>query len=112
MPQTFHIAVIAGDGIGPEVIREAIRVADAATPKSDARCEWTHFPWGTDYYFQHGRMAPADFLDTLAGLLLPIRRRFDQCVCLRPAYLYPGVESPLRNKLGGSIDMLVFRENT
>jgi tartrate dehydrogenase/decarboxylase/D-malate dehydrogenase len=161
MPRTFRIAVIAGDGIGPEVIREAIRVADAAAPKSDARCEWTHFPWGTDYYFQHGRMAPADYLDTLAGLgkgdgtllleqpegcsaqksrvpcsafdaillgavghpsvqdhvtlnglLLPIRRRFDQCVCLRPAYLYPGVESPLRNKPGGSIDMLVFRENT
>lgn len=89
---------------------------------------------GTDYYFQNGRMAPADYLDTLAGfdaillgavghpsvqdhvtlngLLLPIRRRFDQCVCLRPAYLYPGVDSPLRNKPGGSIDMLVFRENT
>ena len=42
MPKTFRIAVIAGDGIGPEVIREAIRVADAA-PKSDERCEWTHF---------------------------------------------------------------------
>ena len=134
MTKTFRIAVIAGDGIGPEVIREAIRVADVAAPKSDARCEWTHFPWGTDYYFQNGRMAPADYLDTLAGfdaillgavghpsvqdhvtlngLLLPIRRRFDQCVCLRPAYLYPGVESPLRNKPGGSIDMLVFRENT
>ena len=134
MTNTFRIAVIAGDGIGPEVIREAIRVADVAAPKSDARCEWTHFPWGTDYYFQNGRMAPADYLDTLAGfdaillgavghpsvqdhvtlngLLLPIRRRFDQCVCLRPAYLYPGVESPLRNKPGGSIDMLVFRENT
>jgi tartrate dehydrogenase/decarboxylase/D-malate dehydrogenase len=79
-------------------------------------------------------MAPPDFLDQLAtyhamllgavghpevqdhltlnGLLLPIRRRFDQCVCLRPAYLYAGVESPLRNKAPGSIDMLVFRENT
>ena len=134
MTKTFRIAVIAGDGIGPEVICEAIRVADVAAPKSDARCEWTHFPWGTDYYFQNGRMAPADYLDTLAGfdaillgavghpsvqdhvtlngLLLPIRRRFDQCVCLRPAYLYPGVDSPLRNKPGGSIDMLVFRENT
>ena len=134
MTKTFRIAVIAGDGIGPEVIREAIRVADVAAPKSDARCEWTHFPWGTDYYFQNGRMAPADYLDTLAGfdaillgavghpsvqdhvtlngLLLPIRRRFDQCVCLRPAYLYPGVDSPLRNKPGGSIDMLVYRENT
>ena len=48
---------------------------------------------------------------TLNGLLLPIRRRFDQCVCLRPAYLYPGVESPLKHKEPGSIDILVFREN-
>ena len=79
-------------------------------------------------------MAPPDFLDSLAkhdaillgavghpqvqdhitlnGLLLPIRRRFDQCVCLRPSYLYPGVTSPLRDKAPGSIDILVFRENT
>ncbi len=49
---------------------------------------------------------------TLNGLLLPIRRRFDQCVCLRPSYLYDGVESPLRDKPAGSIDMQVFRENT
>jgi len=134
MTDTKRIAVIAGDGIGPEVIREAIRVADAAAPLSATKCEWTHFPWGTDFYFQHGRMAPADYLDQLApfdaillgavghpdvqdhvtlnGLLLPIRRRFEQFVCLRPAYLYPGVESPLRNKAPGSIDLLVFRENT
>lgn len=131
--QTRRIAVIAGDGIGPDVTAEAIRVADAAAPRSSAKFEWTHFPWGTDYYFQHGRMAPADYLDTLAefdaillgamghprvqdhvtlnGLLLPIRRRFDQCVCLRPAYLYDGVASPLSGKRAGSIDMLVFREN-
>ena len=131
---SLRIAVLAGDGIGPEVIREAIRVTDLAVSRSDARCEWVHFPWGTDYYFQHGRMAPADYLDQLApfdaillgavghpkvqdhvtlnGLLLPIRRRFDQYVCLRPSYLYEGVESPLRNKKAGSIDMLVFRENT
>lgn len=132
--KTHRIAVIAGDGIGPEVTREAIRAADAAAPLSDAKCEWTYFPWGTDFYFEHGRMAPADYLDALApfdaillgavghprvqdhvtlnGLLLPIRRRFDQYVCLRPSYLYPGVESPLRNKPPGSIDILVYRENT
>lgn len=131
MTNTFRIAVISGDGIGPEVTAEAIRVADQAATLSSAKLHWTHFPWGTDYYFQHGRMAPADYLDTLApfdaillgavghpnvqdhitlnGLLLPIRRRFDQCVCLRPAYLYDGVESPLSGKR--SIDMLVFREN-
>ena len=133
MPR-FRIAVIAGDGIGPEVTREAMRCADAAVGRSGSQIAWTEFPWGTDYYFEHGRMAPPEFLDELAtydamllgavghpsvqdhitlnGLLLPIRRRFDQCVCLRPAFLYAGVESPLRNKAPGSIDMLVFRENT
>ena len=133
MPQ-HQIAVIAGDGIGPEVTREAMRAADAAVSRTGSRLSWTEFPWGTDHYFTHGRMAPVEFLEELArfdamllgavghpavqdhitlnGLLLPIRRRFDQCVCLRPAYLYDGVESPLRNKAPGSIDMLVFRENT
>lgn len=133
MPQ-FQIAVIAGDGIGPEVTREAMRAADAAVLRTGSTINWTEFPWGTDHYFKFGRMAPSEFLDELAkfdamllgavghpqvqdhitlnGLLLPIRRRFDQCVCLRPAYLYAGVESPLRDKAPGSIDMLVFRENT
>ena len=131
---THRIAVIAGDGIGPEVTHEAMRAAEAAVAKVGSSIEWTEFPWGTDYYFAHGRMAPAEFLDELAkfdamllgavghpkvqdhitlnGLLLPIRRRFDQCVCLRPAFLYEGVDSPLRGKAPGSIDMLVFRENT
>ena len=133
MPTQFHIAVIEGDGIGPEVTQAAMRAVDAAASLSDACFEWTPYPWGTDFYFQHGKMADDDFLDRLAGhdavllgavghpevqdhitlngLLLPIRRRFDQYVCLRPAYLYPGVESPLRNKAPGSIDILVFREN-
>ena len=134
MASTIRIAVIAGDGIGPEVTVHAVQVADAAATRSGIQLEWTHFPWGTNYYFQHGQMAPLDFIDqlsqfdsillgavghpkvqdhiTLNGLLLPIRRRFDQCVCLRPAYLFEGVESPLRNKAPGTIDMLVFRENT
>ena len=133
MARKYNIAVIEGDGIGREVTREAIRVAEAAGALSNARFDWKQYPWGTDYYFKHSRMAPDDFLDqlaghdaillgavghpdvqdhiTLGGLLLPIRRRFDQCVCLRPAYLYPGVESPLRDKPPGSIDILVFREN-
>lgn len=132
--RTVQIAVLAGDGIGPEVTREAVRAVEAAIPRSDAAVKWTYFPWGTDYYFQHQRMAPADYLDQLApfdaillgavghprvqdhitlnGLLLPIRRRFDQYVCLRPSYLYEGVQSPLRDKPAGSIDLVVFRENT
>jgi tartrate dehydrogenase/decarboxylase/D-malate dehydrogenase len=132
--KTCNIAVIEGDGIGPEVTREAIAAADAAGGLSGAEFRWTKYPWGTDYYFEHGRMAPADYLDQLArhdaillgavghpqvqdhvtlnGLLLPIRRRFDQYVCLRPALLYEGVDSPLVGKAPRSIDMLVFRENT
>jgi tartrate dehydrogenase/decarboxylase/D-malate dehydrogenase len=132
--KNFDIAVIEGDGIGPEVTRAAIAAADAAAPSSEVTFKWTRYPWGSDYYFEHGRMAPADYLDQLArhdaillgavghpkvqdhvtlnGLLLPIRRTFDQYVCLRPAYLYAGVESPLANKAPCSINMLVFRENT
>ncbi len=133
MTAVLNIAVIEGDGIGPEVTQAAMAAADAAAPRSQARFAWTRYPWGTDYYFQHGRMAEQGFLDKLAehdaillgavghpavqdhitlnGLLLPIRRRFNQFICLRPAFLYPGVESPLRNKQPGSIDILVFREN-
>lgn len=133
---TYRIAVLEGDGIGPEVTREAMRAAEIAVRREPggASLEWTKFPWGTDYYFEHSRMAPADYLDqlrpfdaillgavghpkvqdhiTLNGLLLPIRRKFDQYVCLRPSYLYDGVDSPLRDKAPGSIDILVFRENT
>ncbi|MFN0195498.1 MAG: 3-isopropylmalate dehydrogenase [Planctomycetaceae bacterium] len=132
--KTYRIAVIAGDGIGPEVIIETKKVVETALAiDKQASIDLTEYPWGTDYYFTHGRMAPADYIDQLAthdaillgavghpkvqdhitlnGLLLPIRRRFNQYVCLRPSYLYEGVESPLRNKPAGSIDMWVFREN-
>ena len=133
MAASFQIAVIEGDGIGPEVTQAAIKAVEAAAGLSAAQFQWKYYPWGTDYYFEHGSMAGSDFLNQLAphdaillgavghpdvqdhitlnGLLLPIRRRFDQCVCLRPAYLYPGVESPLKNKEPGSIDIHVFREN-
>jgi tartrate dehydrogenase/decarboxylase/D-malate dehydrogenase len=133
MPQ-LKVAVLAGDGIGPEVVDAAIAVADSAVAKSDTQIDWTRFPWGSSYYLDHGRMLPNDGIDqlrqfdaillgaighpkipdhvTLGGLLLPIRRRFDQYVCVRPAYLYEGVDSPLRNYGSGQIDMLVFRENT
>ncbi|QDT47069.1 D-malate dehydrogenase [decarboxylating] [Symmachiella dynata] len=132
--RTFEIAVIEGDGIGVDVTREAIKVLEAAGGVDEAEFSWNYFPWGTDYYFEHGRMAAEDYLDQLAphdalllgavghpdvqdhitlnGLLLPIRRRFDQAICLRPAFLYEGVPSPLRDKPAESIDMLVFRENT
>jgi tartrate dehydrogenase/decarboxylase / D-malate dehydrogenase len=130
----FRIAVIGGDGIGPEVIEQAIRVADRAARQEGAALEWDRLPWSSAYYRQHGRMMPEDGWDvlrahdailfgaigspdvpdhiTIHGLLLPMRRRFDQYVNLRPAYLFEGVPTPLRDKAPGSIDMLVYRENT
>ncbi len=129
-----RIAVIGGDGIGPEVIDQAIHVADAALAREGASLNWNRLPWSSAYYKQTGRMMPADGWEilrqhdaillgaigqpdvpdhiTLHGLLLPMRRKFDQYVNFRPAYLYEGVESPLRDKAPGSIDMLVYRENT
>jgi tartrate dehydrogenase/decarboxylase/D-malate dehydrogenase len=130
----LRIAVIGGDGIGPEVIEQAIRVADAAARAEKAVLEWNRLPWSTTYYKQTGRMMPPDGWEqlqrhdaillgaigspdvpdhiTLHGLLLPMRRKFDQYVNLRPAYLFEGVQSPLRDKAAGSIDMFVYRENT
>jgi tartrate dehydrogenase/decarboxylase / D-malate dehydrogenase len=132
--KTYRIAVIAGDGIGQEVIPAAIAVLDAAAAPAGFRFEWQHFPWGSQHYFDHGRMMPDDALDllrpfdaiffgavgdpriqdnvTLNGLLLPIRRGFDQYACVRPAVLYPGVRSPLAGRHGGDIDFAVVRENT
>jgi tartrate dehydrogenase/decarboxylase / D-malate dehydrogenase len=128
------IAVIAGDGIGPEVIEQAIRVVDAALKRDGAAVEWNRLPWSSSYYKKIGKMVPDDGWETLKehaaiflgavgapdvsdtvtvhGLLLPMRRKFDQYVNLRPAYLFDGVQSPLRDKAPGSIDMLVYRENT
>jgi tartrate dehydrogenase/decarboxylase / D-malate dehydrogenase len=130
----FKIAVIGGDGIGPEVIDQAVRVADAALRHDQAEVEWNKLPWSSAFYKKTGAMMPADGWDvlrkhdaiflgaigspdvpdsvTLHGLLLPMRRKFDQYVNLRPAYLFDGVQSPLRDKAPGSIDMLVYRENT
>jgi tartrate dehydrogenase/decarboxylase/D-malate dehydrogenase len=130
----FRIAVIGGDGIGPEVIDQAVRVADAALALDHAAVEWNRLPWSGAYYLRTGHMMPPDGWEVLAGhdaillgaigrpdvpdpitlhgLLLPMRRRFDQYVNLRPAYLFDGVQSPLRDKAPGSIDLVVYRENT
>ena len=124
------VAVLGGDGIGPEVIAQAVRVVDKASPGID----WNHLPWSSNYYKEHGRILPADGWETLAqhdailfgaigspdvpdkvtvhDLLLPMRRKFDQYVNLRPAYLFAGVPCPLKGKQPGAIDMHVYRENT
>ncbi len=132
---THSIAVIGGDGVGPEVTAEATKVLQAMSRRPGApRFRFTEYPWGSRYYRETGRMMPQDGLDqlrnhdallvgavgdpsipdhiTLNGLLLPIRRRFDQGVCYRPAYLYEGVPSPLAGKKPGDIDLVTFRENT
>jgi tartrate dehydrogenase/decarboxylase/D-malate dehydrogenase len=132
---TYRIAVIPGDGIGAEVVAEGIKVLEAVA-KAMPGCgfRFTSFGWGTEFYLKHGHMMPPDGLRTLQemdaiylgaigdprlpdhltldGLLLPIRRGFDQYVCLRPAFLYAGVPSPLAGKTPGCIDLMVVRENT
>jgi tartrate dehydrogenase/decarboxylase/D-malate dehydrogenase len=128
-----RIAVIGGDGIGPEVVEAGIRVLETATEVDGSPpLSFTRFPWGCEYYLEHGRMMPEDGLETLAGfdaiylgavgwptvpdhvslwgLLLPIRRGFDQYVNLRPVRLLRGVESPLAQP--GTLDLTVVRENT
>src|SRR3984957_13295575 len=132
--QTLTIAVIAGDGVGQEVIPQAKRVLERAGQKHDLTFAFQDFDWGAAHFFRWGKMMPSGALDllqscdaillgavghpnlpdhtTLNGLLLPIRRAFDQYANVRPAYLYPGVASPLANKRGGEIDFVVVRENT
>ena len=129
-----NIAIIRGDGIGVDVVEEGLKVLNAVANNFDITFNVTEFPWGTNYYFKNGVMMPSDGLDTLSkfdaiyfgavghpdvqdhitlnGLLLPMRRGFDQYVCERPCILYPGVTSPLRDKNAGDIDMVVIRENT
>ena len=132
--RNFSIAVIRGDGIGVEVVEEGLKVLRAVDDRAVFGLEFTEFPWGSDYYLEHGAMMPADALETLAGfdaiflgavghpeihdhvtlneLLLPIRRRFDQYVCLRPNTLFSGMESPLKDAEPGKIDITLVRENT
>ena len=131
---TYRVANIPGDGIGNEVVPAAIRALETVAGRFGFRFEWEPFPWGSEYFLAHGRMMPADALDllrpldaiffgavgdlrlqdnvTLNGLLLPIRRGFDQYACVRPAVLYPGVRCPLAGRQGGDIDFVVVRENT
>ncbi|HUA63950.1 MAG TPA: 3-isopropylmalate dehydrogenase [Verrucomicrobiae bacterium] len=132
--KTFTIAVIAGDGVGTEVVPQAKRVLDKIAAKHSVMFVFQDFNWGAEHFFKWGRMMPAGAIDllqpcdaillgavghpdipdhtTLNGLLLPIRRAFDQFANVRPAYLYPGVKSPLAKPRGGDIDFVVVRENT
>lgn len=130
----YSIALLPGDGIGHEVIPAARRVLEKAAAAAEAALEFASYEWGSEYYFEHGVMMPPDALPrlrqhdaillgavghpdipdhiTLNGLLLPIRRGFDLYANVRPAYLYEGVACPLKGYEGGSINMVVVRENT
>ena len=129
----FNIAVIPGDGIGKEVIPEGLKVLQAAAKKHGIELNFTHFDWSCETYHKTGRMMPEDGLEQLKafdaiflgavgfpgvpdhislwGLLLPIRRAFNQYVNLRPVRLFDGLQSPLANKKPGDIDFYVVREN-
>src|SRR5580704_7958338 len=128
----FSIAVIPGDGVGQEVTPAAQRVLEVAGRKFDTAFDFEEFAWGAAYYSKNGYMMPPNALEllrvkdaillgavgdpkipdhiTLNGLLLPIRRTFDQFANVRPAILYEGIASPLAKP--GKIDMVVVRENT
>jgi len=128
------IAVIMGDGIGKEVVPEGMRVLDVAGERFGFKLAWTPFPWSCEYYTSTGEMMPKNGLDILKeyeaiflgaigypdvpdhvslwGLLIPIRRGFQQYVNFRPVKNMRGITSPLRNIEAGKIDFCVVRENS
>jgi tartrate dehydrogenase/decarboxylase/D-malate dehydrogenase len=132
--KTYRIATIPGDGIGKEVVPEGIRVLDAVARKHGFGFEWQHFDWSCERYAQTGAMMPEDGLAQIAGhdaiffgavgfpnvpdhvslwgLLIPMRRGFQQYVNLRPVRLRPGITSPLAGRSTGDIDFWIVRENT
>lgn len=134
--KTHKIAVMPGDGIGQEVMPEALRVLERISTKHRINFQLVHFDWAcAPYYEQHGQMMPDDWQAQLDGFdailfgavgwpdvvpdhislwdsLLKFRRDFDQYINLRPVRLMPGVPSPLANKKPGDIDFVVVRENT
>src|SRR5215212_1168051 len=133
MATTQTIGVIAGDGIGKEVIPAGMAAIEKAGRGSGAAISFTELPWGCEYYVKHQRMLDDDGFDQLArfdavylgalgapgvsdvvsaGLILAIRQRFDQYVNLRPMRLLAGISSPLAGRGAADIDMVCVRENS
>jgi 3-isopropylmalate dehydrogenase len=130
----YKIAVIGGDGIGPEVVREGLKVLEAASSKTGVKYELEQFDLGGERYLRTGEPLPDSVLEELRGfdaiylgavghpevapgilekgLLLRLRFELDQYINLRPVKLYPGVETPLKDKGPDEIDFVVVRENT
>ena len=131
--ELIKVAVIPGDGIGKEVMPEGMRALEAAGSKHGIDFEWQEFDWSCEMYLKTGRMMPEDGIEQLRafdavylgaagfptvpdhislwGLLIPIRREFDQNINLRPVRLFEGVPCPLAGRKPGDIDFYVVREN-
>ncbi|MFA7230251.1 MAG: isocitrate/isopropylmalate family dehydrogenase [Victivallaceae bacterium] len=134
MSKKYRIAVLPGDGTGPEVVAEGMKVLEAASKKFGFTFDQQTFDWGGDRYLATGNVLPDDAAETLKkfdaiflgaighpkvkpgilekGILLKLRFDLDQYINLRPVKLYPGVETPLANKKPEDIDYVVVRENT
>src|SRR5688572_26480779 len=132
--KTYRIAVIAGDGIGQEVIPAGMEVLKTAASQGGFRCEFTELPWGSEFYLRHGRMLDGDAIEQVLKfdaiylgaigdprvadhvsareLILPLRQRLRQYVNLRPMRLLPGITSPLAGRGAADIDMVCVRENS
>jgi len=133
MSKKHIIHLIPGDGIGKEVIPEGVKVLDVLAAQHGFGVEYREFPYSCEYRARHGRMMPEDGIEQLSQcdaiylgavgypgvpdhvslweLLIPIRRRFEQYVCLRPVRLLPGIRSPLAGRTAEDIDFVVVREN-
>ena len=134
MSKTYKIAVIAGDGTGPEVVAEGIKVLDAAAQKYGFKLAYTCLDFGGERYLKTGEILPDSIFDDLRkfdaiylgaighpdvkpgilekGILLRMRFELDQYINLRPVKLFPGVDCPLKDKKPEDIDFVVVRENT
>ncbi len=133
MTSSYRIAVIPGDGIGKEVVPEGVKVLEAVSSRFNISFDFEDFDWSCERYLETGSMMPADGIEQLTkfdaiflgavgfptvldhvslwGLLIPIRREFQQYINLRPVRLFEGMQCPLVGKKPGDIDFYVVREN-
>lgn len=132
--KSYKIAVIPGDGSGPEMVREGVKVLKAAAEKFKFRLDFTEFDYGGERYLQKGEVLPKGAIEELKqyqsiflgaighpgvkpgilekGILLTLRFELDQYINLRPVKLYPGIDTPVKDKGPEEIDFVVVRENT
>lgn len=134
MHKSYHIATLPGDGTGPEVLQESVKVLKAASDRYDFKLHFHSYPFGGEHYLRTEELLPDSTLNEIRrmqgilfgeighpgvkpgilekGILIRLRQELDQYIYLRPVRLYPGVISPLRNKGSEHIDFVVVRENT